>query len=98
MCWIELGIMIDAGYQITGAAGDVRWSNLSPILMEPYEAGHDPSGSYSHDIGPDPEYADSSKYATTNGTFHDVPVGICSNAAFSNYANFSRDLYDCASS
>jgi len=69
------GILIDNKYQITGANGNVSTLGL---LMTPYESGTFPDGTaYSQNIGPASGYSNSSQYAASDGTFHDVPVGEC---------------------
>lgn len=38
---------------------------------------------HGQNVGPVPGYGTSSEYAGDDGTFHDVPLGVCANGAFS---------------
>lgn len=73
------GIMVDIKYQLKNVNGQVV-ATQTGIPMTPYED----VGSYHGNIGPVSGYPTSGEYAADDGTFHDVPVGLCANFAFSN--------------
>jgi hypothetical protein len=86
-CPGTFGIDVDVTYKVSSAAGDYD----TAVLIEPREdiqfigPNNVPTGqSSSNDIGPVPGYPTSSEFTDTTGTFHDVPVGACSNGAFAN--------------
>lgn len=71
------GIMVDIKYQMKNQNGQVVTTQTG-IPMTPYED----VGNYHGNIGPVAGYPTSSEYAADDGTFHDVPVGLCANYAF----------------
>jgi hypothetical protein len=76
----DYGIKVDVKYQVLDQAGNP----LKQGGMTPYEAVQFAGGSASYNpIGPS---GNSNSTATTasDGTFHDVPLGLCSNASLSN--------------
>jgi hypothetical protein len=76
----DYGIMLDIKYQVLDQAG-------KPILksgMTPYEAVQFAGGSVSYNpVGPT-RNSNSSATTASDGTFHDVPFGICSAGTFPN--------------
>jgi hypothetical protein len=73
------GIRVDIKYQVLDQKG-------SPILsadMTPHEHGTRFSGSpYDSNIGPS-GFTNSTATTAADGTFHDVPFGVCANGVFS---------------
>jgi hypothetical protein len=73
------GIKVDIKYQVLDQYG-------SPILsanMTPHEHGTSFGGSpYDNPIGPS-GFTNSTATTAADGTFHDVPFGVCANGAFS---------------
>lgn len=71
-----LGVWGDIQYQIVSNSGTYDTS----VPMEPWEdiKYPPPGGPTSNAVGPVPGYSDSTEYAETDGTFHDVPFGWCS--------------------
>jgi hypothetical protein len=73
------GIKVDIKYQVLDQNG-------SPILspqMTPHEHGTSFTGSpYDNNIGPT-GFTNSTATTAADGTFHDVPFGVCANGAFS---------------
>ena len=69
------GIRIDIKYQALDAAGAaIQGANMTPHETGTFFTG----GNFDSDIGPVAEYPTSSKNTATDGTFHDVPFGVCS--------------------
>jgi hypothetical protein len=87
----DYGIDVDIKYQVLDQAQPPK-----PILqsgMTPYEALQHADGSFSpaSPIGPSVN-SNSSATTASDGTFHDVPVGICSAGTFSG-ANILQIIY-----
>lgn len=74
------GIKIDATYVVLDQSGNaIQSSNMTPHETGTFFTG----GNFDNDIGPVPGYPTSSKTTAADGTFHDVPVGICRNLPIS---------------
>jgi hypothetical protein len=77
------GIMVDIKYQVL----DQNGNPIASANMTPYEQGVGFSGSpYSGNIGPT-GFTNSTLTTAADGTFHDVPFGVCANGAFSSATN-----------
>jgi hypothetical protein len=76
-CSGTYGISIDVTFQIRNPNGQ-SVSTSTGIPMVPYED----VGFQHGNIGPVSGYPTSSLYAAGNGTFHDVPLGVCGNYPF----------------
>ena len=73
--------MIDIKYQVVGQDGN----NIESDEMTPHESGiFFTGGTFDNNIGPVPGYPTSSEKTAVDGTFHDVPVGVCSPVPISN--------------
>jgi hypothetical protein len=71
---LNYGIKIDIKYQVL----DQNGAAIQSAGMTPYENGtFFTGGGYSGNIGPVPGYPTSSLTTAADGTFHDVPLGIC---------------------
>ncbi len=71
---LNYGIKIDIKYQVLDQNGEA----IQSAGMTPYENGtFFTGGGYSGNIGPVPGYPTSSLTTAADGTFHDVPLGIC---------------------
>ncbi|MBB5340342.1 hypothetical protein [Tunturiibacter gelidoferens] len=84
----DYGIKLDIKYQVLDQSG-------KPILqsgMTPYEAVQSAGGNLTYNpVGPT-QNSNSSATTASDGTFHDVPFGICSAATFAN-ANILQIIY-----
>jgi hypothetical protein len=77
------GIRIDIKYLVRDQGNPPN--PIQSTSMTPHETGTFFSGgSYDMDIGPTPGYPTSTKNTASDGTFHDVPVGVCRNLPISN--------------
>jgi hypothetical protein len=75
------GIMVDIKYQVLDQDGNAFQSSG----MVPHETGTFFTGQpVDGDIGPSPGYPTSTKTTAADGTFHDVPFGLCQNLPISN--------------
>jgi hypothetical protein len=71
---LNYGIKIDIKYQVL----DQNGAAIQSAGMTPYENGtFFTGGGYSGNIGPVSGYPTSSLTTAADGTFHDVPLGIC---------------------
>ena len=76
------GIRVDIKYQVM----DQEYPPLAirSASMIPHESGKLFSGaSFDNNIGPVPGYPTSGTYTAADGTFHDVPLGVCAGGTFS---------------
>ena len=74
------GIMIDVKYQVRDQVGVAILSSA----MRPHETGiHFNGSALDSDIGPS-GWPNSTQFTAADGTFHDVPLGKCSNLPISN--------------
>jgi len=74
------GIMIDIKYQVL----DQHGSAIQSAAMTPHEKGISFAGSgYDSNIGPQSGYPTSSATTAADGTFHDVPFGVCATGPIS---------------
>ncbi|HEV2419369.1 MAG TPA: hypothetical protein VGX94_16350, partial [Terriglobia bacterium] len=77
------GILVDIKYQVFGSDG----SPFQQGGMTPHETGTDFTGAaLDSNIGPSPGYPTSTGTTASDGTFHDVPFGICANGAITRTA------------
>jgi hypothetical protein len=68
------GIKIDVKYQVLDQLGrPIPSSDMTPHETGTFFSG----GNFDGDIGPKPGYPTSSKNTAADGTFHDVPLGMC---------------------
>lgn len=75
------GIKVDIKYQVFGSDG----SPFQQGGMTPHETGtFFTGGSYDNNIGPVAGYPTSSATTASDGTFHDVPFGLCQNGPINN--------------
>lgn len=75
------GIMVDIKYQVL----DQNSKAIALSSMTPHETGTYFDGSpLNSDIGPAAGYPTSSQTTASDGTFHDVPFGVCSSLPLSN--------------
>ena len=73
------GIMVDIEYQVL----DQNGVPIASANMTPHEKGTLFSGTpYDNNIGPT-GFKNSTKNTAADGTFHDVPFGVCANGTFS---------------
>jgi len=76
------GIKVDIKYQVLdqqSPAQPIQSSNMTP-----HEKGtHFDGSSYDNNIGPVSGYPTSSATTASDGTFHDVPLGVCLSSTFS---------------
>lgn len=80
------GIKVDIKYQVFGSDG----SPFQQGGMTPHETGTDFTGAaLDSNIGPSPGYPTSTGTTASDGTFHDVPFGICANGAITKTATQS---------
>jgi hypothetical protein len=78
---LPYGIMVDIKYQSL----DQHDQPILSAAMTPHENGtFFTGGNFDGDIGPSPGYPTSTKTTAADGTFHDVPVGICRSLPISN--------------
>jgi hypothetical protein len=72
---------VDIKYQVLdqqNPAQPIQSSNMTP-----HESGTNFTGdAYDGNIGPKPGYPTSSANTASDGTFHDVPLGVCTQFAF----------------
>lgn len=74
-------IKIDIKYQVLDQQSPAQPINSSSMI--PHEKGTFFSGTpYDSDIGPVSGYPTSGKYTASDGTFHDVPLGVCGTGVF----------------
>jgi hypothetical protein len=93
----NVGLDADIKYNILGIEnGGINIQ--TDVLMEPYEDGEGYGnngvdlGPYHSAIGPRSGWSNSSQYAASDGTFHDVPLGGCFGYPFGNGAGASQDI------
>jgi hypothetical protein len=78
---LNYGIKIDIKYQVLDQ--NTPGVPIQSANMTPHETGtFFTGGTYDKNIGPTPGYPTSSQNTASDGTFHDVPVGICSAVPF----------------
>ena len=78
------GIGLDIKYQVLDQYG----SAIHSAAMTPQEYGTANGSPYGvNNIGPRPGYPTSSQNTASDGTFHDVPLGICGTGPFVNAFN-----------
>jgi hypothetical protein len=74
------GIKVDIKYQVL----DQDSNSIQSSSMTPHEKGVLFDGTaFDTDIGPFPGYPTSSQNTATDGTFHDVPLGVCASVPIS---------------
>lgn len=77
------GILVDIKYQVFGSDG----SPFQQGGMTPHETGTSFTGAaLNSNIGPSPGFPTSTGTTASDGTFHDVPFGICANGAITKTA------------
>jgi len=77
------GIQIDIKYLVRDQSNPPN--PIQSASMTPHETGTLFSGTpYDNNIGPIPGYPTSTEKTASDGTFHDVPVGVCRNLPISN--------------
>ena len=80
------GISVDVKYNITSQNGLNVAS--STIDLEPEDDYFYDGTQYHGDVGPVAGYNNSAQYAANDGTFHDVPLGVCGNVSFSGLTDY----------
>lgn len=79
---LPYGIIVDVTYKVLDQGGV---NAIQSATMTPHESGtFFTGGNFDNNIGPVPGYPTSSAMTASDGTFHDVPVGICRNLPISN--------------
>jgi hypothetical protein len=88
------GIMIDIKYQVLDGANPPQPINDATMVPTEHIVKNWPGGgTMGGDIGgTQPLYPSSSRTTASDGTFHDIPLGICSDIPFNNPFSISQDI------